>query len=423
MRVTTVFNKLLRLPGIRVSDVVFETVRIIVEVRLRRRRLECPRCGWTTAARHNLQAHPSTWRALDLGTWQVIVRAQLRRLSCPEHGVVVEAVPFARHGARFTRDVEDLVAWLATKTDKTAITRLCRINWRTVGAIIERVVADELDPGRLDGLYEIGIDEVSYRKQHNYLTVVANHRTGEIVWADEGKDTAAAKRFFDALGDKRAAKLTAMSMDLGPTYRKAAACHAPQATVCYDPFHLVALATKALDSVRRAHWNELRHTADPATAKRFKGARWTLLRRPEDLTDRQADQLAALRRAGGKVFRGYQLKEALRAIFDESLRHSDVTALLDRWCSWAQRCRIPEYITLARTIRAHRDGILAAVRLGLSNGRVEGLNNRVRLITRRGFGFHSASAVAALVMLSCGPITLTLPHEKKRQSLTYNNYK
>ncbi len=131
----------------------------------------------------------------------------------------------------------------------------------------------------------------------------------------------------------------------------------------------------------------------------------------------------ALKRAGGAVWRAYQLKEALRAIFAPDLRHSDVSALLDRWCTWAQRCRIPEYITLARTIRAHRDGILAAVRLGLSNGRVEGMNNRVRLITRRGFGFHSASAVAALVMLSCGPITLTLPHEKKRQSLTYNNYK
>ena len=201
MRVTTAFNTLLSLPDVNVTDITFTTDRVIVDVRLRRRRLACPHCDDTTSARHNLQAATSSWRALDLGVWRVTVRARLRRLRCPDHGVVVEAVPFARHGARCTRDADDLVAWLATKMDKTAVTRLVRINWRTVGAIIERVVADDLDPGRLDDLFEIGIDEVSYRKQHHYLTVVANHRTGKVVWADEGKDTAAAKRFYDALGE------------------------------------------------------------------------------------------------------------------------------------------------------------------------------------------------------------------------------
>ena len=152
------------------------------------------------------------------------------------------------------------------------------------------------------------------------------------------KDTAAARRFFDALGADRAQQLTAVSMDMGPAYPKVVRERAPQATICWDPFHTVALATKALDGVRRAHWNHLRESTDPTTAKRFKGARWALLKRPEDLTDRQADALAALKRSGGAVWRGYQLKEALRGIFDESLRYTDVGMLLDRWCAWAQRC-------------------------------------------------------------------------------------
>jgi len=375
--------------------------------------VECPHCGWTTRARHNSQRGWSSWRALDLGVWRVVVRARLRRLACQPCGVVVvEAVPFARHGARFTRDVEDLVAWLATKMDKTAVTRLLRLNWRTVGAIIERVVADELDPARLDDLYEIGIDEVSYRKQHNYLTIVANHRTGQVVWADEGKDTAAAERFFDALGEQASKRLTAVSMDMGPAYPKVVAERAVQAVICWDPFHVVALGTRELDVVRRAHWNQLRDSTDATTAKRFKGARWALLKRPDDLSDRQHDALLALKRAGGATWRAYQLKEALRGILDPDLRHSDVAPPLDRWCAWAQRSRIPGFVRLARTIRAHRDGILAAVRLDLTNARVEGLNNRVRLITRRAFGFHSAKAAAAIVMLSCGPLTLLLPHEK-----------
>jgi transposase len=413
VRVTTAFNMLLQLSGVNVAAVAFHADRVIVEVRLRRRRLECPRCGWLTRWRYDTQPHPSTWRALDLGVWRVVVRCRLRRLACrPCDRVTVEAVPFARHGARFTRDVEDLVAWLATRTDKTAICRLMRINWRTVGAIIERVVADELDPHRLDDLFEIGIDEVSYRKQHNYLTVVADHRTGHVVWCDEGKDTAAARRFYDALGQARSHRLRAVSMDMGKAYPKVTRKRAPQATICWDPFHVVSMATRELDVVRRQQWNRLRDTTDAATAKRFKGARWALLKRPESLSDRQADALAALRRAGGMVWRSYRLKEALRAIFAGDLSPAEADGLLDRWCSWAQRCRINGFIKLGRTIREHRDGILAAIRLGVTNARVEGLNNRVRLITRRAFGFHSAHAAAALVMLSCGPIDLVLPHEQ-----------
>ena len=111
------------------------------------------------------------------------MRAELRRLDCPTHGVRTEGVPFARAGARFTRDFEDLVAFLATKTDKTTITRLARIDWDTVGRICARVVADGLDPARLDGLVHIGVDELSYRRHHDYITVVVDHDRGTVVAA------------------------------------------------------------------------------------------------------------------------------------------------------------------------------------------------------------------------------------------------
>jgi transposase len=417
VRATTVFNKLLRLVGVWVTHVDFadDDQTVYVDVRLRRRRLVCPHCGWTTNARHNWQPAPSTWRALDFGTWEVLVRARLRRLACqPCARVVVEAVPFARHRARFTRDFEDLVAWLATTMDKTAVCRLCRVNWRTVGVIAERVVADELDDTRLDELYDIGVDEIAWKKHHHYLTVVVDHATGDVVWTGEGKDTAALDAFFAELGPERSARLEAISLDMGRAYPKSVAKkdHAPQAEICWDPFHVVKLGTDALNVVRREHWNRLRANAAPDVARRFKGARWALLRNPEDLTDRQADTLAAIRRTGGAVWRAYKGKESLRAIFAGDLPEAEVAALLDRWCGWAQRSRLPAFVKLGRTIRAHRHGILAAIRLGLSNGRVEGRNATIRLITRRAFGFHTAKAAAALVMLCCGPITLLLPHEK-----------
>jgi hypothetical protein len=131
--------------------------------------------------------------------WRLEIRARRRRLDCPKHGVRADSVPFARSGSWFTRDFECLVAWLATRTDKTTVRRLVRVDWDTVGRIIERVCAEELDPARLDGLYEIGADEVSWRKQHRYLTLVVDHQRRRVVWGTEGAGAAAADAFFAEL--------------------------------------------------------------------------------------------------------------------------------------------------------------------------------------------------------------------------------
>ena len=170
--------------------------------------------------------------------------------------------------------------------------------------------------------------------------------------------------------------------------------------------------TDALEELRRDIWQQLRQLPDPAVAKRFKGARWALLKNPEDLTAPQAATLASIRRNGGALWRGYQLKEAGREIFAGDLDAAEVIELVDRWCSRAQRSRLAPFVKVAATVRKHRNGILAAVRHGLSNGLIEGLNNKVRLIIRRAYGFHSADAALALVMLSCGPIELRLPHDR-----------
>ncbi len=442
MRVTSAFSRLLALPGVWVRSVCFEPDRVVVTVALRRTRLRCPKCSHSTQHRESRQHHDSVWRHLDLGVWRLEVHARLRRLRCPEHGALVEGVPFARHGARSTRDFENLVAWLATKTDKAAICRLLRIDWQTVGRIIERVGDELLDGERLSNLFEISIDEVAWRKGHRYLTLVGDHRRRCVVWGAEGKGQAAADEFFaevdradhdaeqspdaqspvlgaeqPAEGDaehaigERAAKLTAVSMDMGEGYAKSVREHAPQAVICIDNYHVVQLATKALDEVRREHWNQLRRTDEQDAAKEFKDARWSLLKNPADLTERQAQTLAALHAAGGKVPRAWALKEMVRAIFAQGLTEHAVAELIDRLLSRLSRSRLKPFVRLGRTIRKHRAGILAARRLGLSNARAEALNNKVKLITRRAYGFHSANAALALIHLTCGPVTPTLPHQ------------
>jgi transposase len=444
VRVTSAFCRLLRLEGVWVRAVAFELDRVVVRVALRRTLLVCAHCEFSTPHRESAQPHESVWRHLDLGVWRLEVRARLRRLVCPEHGAHVEGVPFARHGARFTADFEDLVAWLATKTDRSAICRLVRIDWQTVGRIIARVGAEQLDGSRLAELYDIGIDEIAWRGGHRYLTLVTDHRAGKVVWGGVGRGAAVADAFFaeldpavDAGRDPasapleagreaviasadedrprvgpRAAQLEAISLDMGPGYALSARRHAPQAVICIDPYHVVALANRALDEVRRGYWNALRDSDQPDAARRFKDARWALLKNPDDHTSTQAATLRKLRRAGGDVWRAYTLKEALRAIFAPGLSPADVSALIDRFCSRAARSRLKPFIRLGRTIRKHAQGILAAVRTGTNQARVEALNNKARLITRRAYGFHSPHAALALIHLTCGPITLTLPHER-----------
>lgn len=415
MRATTLLTRLLGLPGVAAVDPGSWQVEpgggeICVRVRLTRRLLVCPRCSYATAHRYDTRDVDSSWRHLDFGGRMCRIRVRRRRLRCPEHGVLAEGVPFARSGSGFTRDFEQLVAWLVTKTDKTTVCRFTRIGWRTVGAIAERVAGEVLDPRRLLGLVDIGVDEISWKKHHHYLTLVSNHANGKIVWGKPGKDTETLNAFFDELAQGAAEKIEAVSRDLGPAFAKSVRTRAPGATLCFDAFHVVKLVTDALDAVRRQVWASARRLRDKTIAKKYKGARWALLKNPDDLNADQTDTLREIKKSGGALWRAYQLKESLRAVFAGDLDTDTTNTLLDRWCSKAQRSRIPEFVKTARTIRKHRDGITAAIDRGLSNGRHEGLNNKVRLIIRRAYGFHSAEAALAIIMLACGPVTLELPY-------------
>jgi transposase len=414
VRASTLLNAVLELPGVRVSKAAVVGGEVRVTVRLRRRRLGCPRCGFSTRHRYDTRDVDSSWRHLDMAGRVCRIQLRRRRLRCPEHGVRTEGVPFARDGSGHTRDFEDLVAWLVTKTDKTTVAGFARTSWRTVGAICERVVADVLDPDRLCGLVDIGVDENSLRKHHRYLTLVSDHDTGKIIWGKPGKDTDTLNAFFDELPDGAAEAIEAVSKDMGPAYAKAVRERAPSAAISFDPFHVSKLVTDALATVRRQVWQTARTLPDQRIAKAFKGARWALLKNPGDLTDTQAETLREMKHTGGILWRAYLLKESLREVFAGDLDPATAGELLDRWCSRAQRCRIPEFVKAARTIRKHRAGIDAAIDRGLSNGRHEGLNTKVRLLIRRAYGFHSAEAALALVMLACGPVKLELPYHTSR---------
>jgi transposase len=405
VRVSTAFKRLLRLSGASVADVSFTGDGVLVTVRLRRRRRVCGGCGQTGA----LEIHDrrvKRWRHLDLVASRCWIECELRRLRCPDCGVRLEAVPWARAGAAHTRDFEDLVAWLAQQMAFAPIARLLRIGWHTIGPIVERVVSDHLDERRLEGLVCIGVDEISYRRHHRYLTSVADHATGAIVWCAPGRNSQTLQRFFDELGDRKAS-IRAVSIDMSGEYQRAIRDAIPDAEICFDPFHVVRLAARATDAVRRDEWN--RHDRSHTPQGRWvKGTRWSLLKAPANQSIYQLATLAEVQRENRRLYRAFLLREELRLLY-----HLDDCALapkhLDAWLAWASRSRLKPFVRLACTLRQHRDGILAAICRGLSNGRLEGLNSKIRLISHRAFGFHSADPLIALVYLCCAGITIELP--------------
>ena len=231
-------------------DEAAETV--VAHVRPKRpKKRRCGRCG-RVSPHEDAGEGRRRWRSLDLGTVRVYLEADAPRVRCAEHGVTVIAFPWARHKARQTRAFEDTVAWLVTRCSKTAVSALLRIVWRTVGSIVTRVVADiDTQVDRFDGLRRIGIDEISYKRGHKYLTVVVDHDSGRLVWAAPGRDAKTLRRFFDALGDQRCKLITQVSADAADWIATVVAERCSQAVVCADPFHIVKWATEALDEVRR----------------------------------------------------------------------------------------------------------------------------------------------------------------------------
>jgi transposase len=404
VRATTILARVLGLKQTKVQGFEFADDGLVIDVAPTTRVPICSGCCKRVHAVHDTY-EGRRWRHLDVAGLRLWLRYTIRRPRCPRCGVTVELVPWAAPQSWFTYDFEQHVAYLAQRADKTTLSDMMRIGWATVGSIIERVVA-RLRPGDpLDGLRCIGVDELSYRRHHQYVTVVVDHERGAVVWAREGKDAATLRAFFEELGKERCAKLEAVTLDLSAAYIKAVTEASPEARLIFDRFHVQRLAHDALDKVRREQWR----AADAEDKQAIKGTRFALQKNPWNLTDVEQGKLTQVQRTNRPLYRAYLLKETLAKILDGGQVNVARDRLLD-WIGWASRSRLPPFRKVARTIKQHVEGIVAYVATGLNSGRSEGLNGKIRTITRRSFGFHSASSLIALITLCCGGLTLSPAH-------------
>lgn len=410
MRAVSVIRRLVLFPRLSVRKVKFEfdelgDERLVAEVAVRGRS-RCSRCG-RKCPRYDLLER-RTWRHLDFGHMRVLLEAQLARVECKRCGVVVEQVSWADANSRFTLPFEGLVGWLAQRCDKTTISTMLRIAWRTVGAIIERVVARHRTPIDWSKVKGIAVDELSYRKGQRYLTMVSDLETGRILWCKEGRSAATLEVFFAEIGPEACARIRHAAIDMFEGYAKAIRGWLPNATLIYDRFHVQQLASKAVDEVRRSEWQRLRDTDE---ARGIKHLRWALLRNPWNATPAEHERLAVLPKQNRLIYRAYLLKEALADIYRSLYTPPWAQRRLKEWISWATRSRLDPFRKLSRTLQRCFDGVLAYFETGYTTSHAEGQNNKARLATRQAYGFHTAAAVCAMIELRCTGLVIPLPHQ------------
>ena len=313
---------LARTLGVDAKSVRVENIDLVdenVEIRLRPRikhRWRCPHCQKGCPG-YDL-GRERRWRALDFGRTKVFVVARVPRVTCAQHGVVVASVPWARHGARHTLAFEQLAAWCAVEMSSTAAARLLRCTWRTIGQIIARVVAELSDEELLEGVTRIGIDEIAYRRHYRYLLVVVDHDRRRLIHAVDGAHPTSLNAFFDLLGEERTQAITHVSADGAPWITRTVTRRCPQAVMCADTFHVVQWAGDALDLVRRELWNEVRERRQLASRRAYgegkilNESRWSLWKKPENLSDAERARLDYIAATHPRLHRAWALKEAAR---------------------------------------------------------------------------------------------------------------
>ena len=399
MRVQTLLNRLLRLPGMWVRGVRVEQDRLIIAFRRRFHLLTCPECG--TQVRGRFEQKIRQWRHLALWGFATYLEGPIRRLRCPTCKTVrTELVPWARPDSDFTRPFEDVVASLAQRLNRSAVAELTGIAWPTVGNIAQRLVNEKLDPERFENLRRIGVDEISYRRHHKYLTVVVDHDTERVIWAAEGKNAETLHSFFELLGPERLLDLEIVSMDMSGAYQKAVREALPHADIVFDRFHVAKLAQEALDEVRR----DLMRSLEAKQRKPLKKSRWALLKRADTLSAKQEAKISEIQRLNRPLYRAYLLNKSFLEIFDAPDVHA-ARREIQGWLSWASRSRLKPFVRFGRTVRKHLDGILRFIECRLTNARLEGMNNKIRLLSHRAYGFHSADPLIATIYLCCSKLT------------------
>src|SRR5262249_35299519 len=346
------------------------------------------------------------WRDRARRNLPLKLRSRPRRVECPRCGLRVEDFPWAEPWARVTSALSNAVAILARELSWKGTARQYGLDWKSVAAIVKRAVAYGLRHRARPPVHVIGIDEVSRRKGQVYLTVVYDLERRVLLWVGDDRTEEAVRPFFtEEMGKRRCQTLRVVCMDMWAPYAKLVREHATNAEILFDRFHIVKHLNETVDAIRRELWRQL-------TAKQrvsFKGTRWLLLKNPWNLTGDQKERLSTLVRWNAPIIRAYYLKEAFQ-LFWGYKQPKRAKEHLEKWMRSAMSSRLEPFKKFVRMLRSHLDGILPWTQHRVSNGAVEGMNNKIKSISHRSFGFRTAENFIAAIYHCC--TRLPLPAER-----------
>lgn len=406
MRMETFIRKQLGMKSHYVAGIAEteDAVAVYVE-RIGRRQLNCIRCGLPCKSTHGRSKKQRTWRDLSLRKTALKISYRPFRVCCPRcKRVKVEKVPWAEPWSRVTMALAAAVAVMARQLSWLEVASYFGLDWKTVAQIVRFAVAEGLKRRRWQTLHTIGVDEVSRRKGHTYLTLVYDLERARIVGIGETRKREAIDSFFQWLNPRRGRSIRAVCCDMWAPYADSIREHLPQATLVFDRFHLVRHCLDALDEVRREEVRQLRGSAKLA----IKGTRFILLKNPWNLTSGQRDSLFALAtsaKANRRLLRGYLLKESFQ-LFWGYRSPFWAKRFLQNWLWQAAHSRLEPMKKFAKLVKTHIDGILAWTTLHISNGMSEGLNNKVKLISHRAYGYRTATYFIAAIYHGCADLAL-----------------
>jgi len=398
----TFIRKALGLKAHHVVKVDETPTELMVYVeRLGARRLRCGACGGEAPRTAPRPRPPRRWRDLGMREHHVVLVYAPYRVWCRRCGLRVEQVPWADKWQRVTRALARAVAALARELHWAAVAAHFQLNWKTVASVVEGAVLWGLAHRPWQPLHVIGLDEVSRRKGQQYLTLVYDLQRGRVVWAGRDRTRATMERFFRWLGPRRRRAIHTVCSDMARAYGEAVRTYLPHATHVIDRFHISQQLSRAIDEVRRQTWRTLTGRA----RVEFKHTRFLWLRNPENLRRAQRTRLSALLRLNSPIVKGYLLKEDLRRFWNYRAT-AWAQAHLDQWLWRAAHSRLEPFKKVARTLRLHREGILAWTRLRISNGALEGMNNKVKIISHRAYGYSTSWAYIANIYHCCAGLPL-----------------
>jgi len=385
-------EKLLNIQGYRVATVTIEAEKVIVQLEKTEHTYTCPRCGQTSFSYYDKR--PVRIRDLPVRGKGTILSMKKHRLYCsPCQAIVTEALSFVGRNRRTTLRYEQFLGALCKEMTLSAVCELTGLHWDTVKAVDRHYIeqySDTIDWGSITAL---SIDEVSYKKRHRYFTIITDRTTRRIVHIVESRKTKALAGFFKSLSPDVRHQITLVTMDMWHAYRKAVQKYLPNAKIVYDKFHLIAHLNRAIDQVRvhlqnlcsREHYHVL------------KGSRWLLLRGKETLSEHHQQRLDNLCRINEPLYRCYLLKEEFRHILT-SYRGREGKIKLAEWVRTARAANIKPLEQFVELLLRWYHGIVNYFTHHVTNSLAEGLNNVIKTVIKRGYGFRDLEYLKLKIM-------------------------